>query len=289
MDVTKVEFEGNGRRGPDRRVPDRGRVATAVALADLMPDPVTMETARLLDAYRRWLGCPLCRSADAPRRSVGLPARGVEPCPRKCAALQSRWARGIRPTSTGAKKAPRSTRCTSGSSAAGARPQFEMEQVIPGSTRRTRTTGTPIRWPMPPNCTRPEYNQEASEILHALLAQDTRCLDAWVHLGNIAFDTKGPKAALEFYDTAVAIAEQSLPEGFAGVLPRGLIDNRPFLRALHGLGLCAWRQRRWDDATVIYTNLVWIDGCQTWNALRVPCRQSRLANAGPGAERYYQS
>jgi hypothetical protein len=148
--------------------------------------------------------------------------------------------------------------------AAGPRPEFEMEQVIPGLDADG--------WDLDPVADAAELRRagdtrEASRILHGLLAQDHRCIDAWVHLGNIAFDGKGPKAAFEFYDTAVAMAEQSLPEGFAGVLPRGLIDNRPFHRALHGLGLCAWRQRRWTDAEIIFSDLVWIDGCQTWTAL----------------------
>jgi len=41
------------------------------------------------------------------------------------------------------------------------------------------------------------------------------------------------------YQAGVAIGELSLPEpvlDFQGILPRGLIDNRPFLRCLHGLG-----------------------------------------------------
>jgi hypothetical protein len=148
--------------------------------------------------------------------------------------------------------------------AAGPRPEFEMEQVIPGIDAED--------WDLDPVADAAElhragYDREPTRILKDLIAQDERCIDGWVHLGNVAFDAKGPKAALDLYDTAVAIGELSLPKGFQGVLPRGLIDNRPFLRALHGLGLCAWRQRRWDDAEAIFTNLVWIDGGSTWTAL----------------------
>jgi hypothetical protein len=82
---------------------------------------------------------------------------------------------------------------------------------------------------------------------------------------------------VELYDRALAIGEQSLPTGFRGVLPRGVIDNRPFLRALHGLGLCAWRERRWDDAEQIFLNRAWLDGAGTWDAVwcleRVRARQ----------------
>jgi tetratricopeptide (TPR) repeat protein len=148
--------------------------------------------------------------------------------------------------------------------AAGPRPAFEMEQVIPGMESDD--------WDMDPVADAAEWHRAgddrlAARILRGLIAEDERCVDAWVHLGNIALDANRPKAALDLYDTAVAIAEHSLPAGFNGVLPRGLIDNRPFLRALHGLGLCAWRQRRWDDAEAIFTNSVWIDGGDTFTAL----------------------
>ena len=102
-------------------------------------------------------------------------------------------------------------------------------------------------------------DREAARLLHSLLAQDVRCVDAWVHLGLIAFETRGPGPAREFYETGVGIAEQSLPAGFGGVLPWGMIDNRPFLRCLNGLGLCAWRQRRWSEAEAIFVARVWLD------------------------------
>ena len=141
-------------------------------------------------------------------------------------------------------------------SGAGARPCFEMEQVLPGVD--------PDDWDSDPIVDAAELHRAgedraARHILEGLLTLDRRCVDAWGHLGLIAFDTKGPGAAMTFYETGVAVAEASLPEGFAGVLPWGMVDNRPFLRCLHGLALCAWRQRRWDDAVAMFTARVWID------------------------------
>jgi hypothetical protein len=52
---------------------------------------------------------------------------------------------------------------------------------------------------------------------------------------------KHPRSALDHYRLGVLIGELSLCEGFEGVLWRGMIDNRPFLRYLNGLGLCLWR------------------------------------------------
>jgi len=57
----------------------------------------------------------------------------------------------------------------------------------------------------------------------------------------------------------VAIGERALPAGFSGLLPWGLIDNRPFLRALHGLALCRWRLRDFDAARAICESLLWLN------------------------------
>ena len=102
-------------------------------------------------------------------------------------------------------------------------------------------------------------HRHAIRLLEDLLARDHRCIDAWGHLGLIAFDTRGPGPATEYYDMGVALGEASLPDGFGGVLPWGMIDNRPFLLCLHGLALCAWRQRRWADAAAVFTARMWPD------------------------------
>ena len=103
------------------------------------------------------------------------------------------------------------------------------------------------------------FHREAIRILEGALAIDNRCIDAWGHLGLIAFNTRGPGPAAEFYQTGIAVGEASLPTDFDGVLAWGWIDNRPFLRCLHGLALCAWRQRRCDDAEAMFTARAWLD------------------------------
>ena len=73
-----------------------------------------------------------------------------------------------------------------------------------------------------------------------LCQADLRCLDAHAHLGNSVFDWR-PEEAIRHYEAGVRIGELSLGEGFDGLLPWGWIDNRPFLRCMHGFGLCLWR------------------------------------------------
>ena len=67
-----------------------------------------------------------------------------------------------------------------------------MEQVIPGVGAED--------WDVDPVADAAELHRagrdrEATRILRGLLAQDERCIDAWVHLGNMAFDSKGAKGS----------------------------------------------------------------------------------------------
>lgn len=43
------------------------------------------------------------------------------------------------------------------------------------------------------------------------------------------------------------------------MLPWGWIDNRPFMRCLHGYGLCLWRLRRHEEAVEVFETLIWLN------------------------------
>ena len=55
------------------------------------------------------------------------------------------------------------------------------------------------------------------------------------------------------------IAESSLPNGFGGVLRWGWVDNRPFLRCLHGLTLSTWRLEQYPEAQELCSALLWLN------------------------------
>jgi hypothetical protein len=139
--------------------------------------------------------------------------------------------------------------------ARGARRSFEFEQLLPGGDDpdpkdpieeaiALRDAGQPRR---------------AVDLLEGLVEWDSRCLDAHAHLGLLAFDRADSESALTHYAAGVWVAEQSLPEGFDGVLGWGLVDNRPFLRCLHGLTLCAWRLELYEEAEELCWALLWLN------------------------------
>ncbi|MFJ5068167.1 hypothetical protein ACIQC7_17425 [Kitasatospora sp. NPDC088556] len=95
--------------------------------------------------------------------------------------------------------------------------------------------------------------------LLAAVREDPRQIDCWAHLGNDALERADSDAtalteALGYFQTAVAVAELSLPPAFTGVLAWSQLDNRPFHRALHGLGLAWWRLAETSKAAVVMSN-----------------------------------
>jgi len=147
--------------------------------------------------------------------------------------------------------------------AAGPRRAYEMEQVLPEDV-------VELRWEDDPIVEAVELADagalhEAGDLLGDLLSADLRCLDAHAHLGNFALRRSWPGAVAQaerHYRIGVSIGEMALPEpvlDFAGLLPRGLVDNRPFLRCVHGLGLCRWRSGDLATAGRLFRRLVWLD------------------------------
>ena len=137
----------------------------------------------------------------------------------------------------------------------GPRPVFEMEQVLPG--------WDPEDIDSDPICEANDLkatgdHAAALKALMALCRADLRCLDAHAHLGNFAFEFSA-KDAIRHYEVGVRIGELSFDPAFNGLLPWGFIDNRPFLRCLHGYGLCLWRLKRFAEAERVFNRMLWLN------------------------------
>ena len=137
----------------------------------------------------------------------------------------------------------------------GPRLEYEMEQVLPGEDPDNPDTD-----PILEAVERKETGDSlgAHRMLMSLLAADLRCLDAHAHLGNFAFD-HSPEKAIRHYEVGVRIGELSLGEGFNSVLHWGHIHNRPFLRCMHGYGLCLSRLGRHKEAEKVFTRMLWLN------------------------------
>lgn len=138
--------------------------------------------------------------------------------------------------------------------AAGVRPEFEMEQVVPGDLDPS-ADGPILEAVYAKDMDDPS---RAEGILMNLLREDLRCLDAYAHLGNLYIDGQ-TKKAIRFYQTGLDVAALSFPPAFNGVLPWGLMDNRPYLRCLHGYGLCLWRLERFGKAEEVFERMLWLN------------------------------
>jgi tetratricopeptide (TPR) repeat protein len=95
----------------------------------------------------------------------------------------------------------------------------------------------------------------AQELLMEALATDLRCLDAHAHLGVLEFH-HAPERAILHYEIGVRIGELSLPAGTDVFLTWGRTCNRPFLRCLHGYGLCLWRLGRLPEAQRVFERIL---------------------------------
>jgi len=137
----------------------------------------------------------------------------------------------------------------------GPRPRFEMEQALPGWDPDDPGSD-PIGQAV--DLAEAGKTARARKVLERLLAKDIRCLDAHAHLGNIAFAID-VRSALGYYQRGFLIGCLTVTEDFEGVLPWGVINNRPFHRCLHGLGLCLWRLNRFEEAEKLFDSMLWLN------------------------------
>ncbi len=144
----------------------------------------------------------------------------------------------------------------------GKRREIEMEQVIPFED--------PENWDSDPIIQAADaYEKEdrltAYKIMEEVLSEDLRCIDAHAHLGNWEFNTfdtphkRTEERAKRHYEAGLRIAELSLGENFHDLLPWGYINNRPYLRCLHGFGLCLWRSGKTQAAREIFEKMTWLN------------------------------
>ena len=101
---------------------------------------------------------------------------------------------------------------------------------------------------------------EAWDLLYHVIKQDLRCIDAHVHMGHFKFgdglSAYWVKQSLKHFTMGAELGHYFLGYSFDGKLPWSAIDNRPYLRALHGQCLCYWALGNYKAAADIAHSLL---------------------------------
>lgn len=101
--------------------------------------------------------------------------------------------------------------------------------------------------------------KKARQIFNSILKECPYFIDALNHLAAVEWDGGNLAAAENHYSKAYEIGHSVLPGDFRGKLPWGWIDNRPFLRSLHGLALVKLRRGDARAARDLLLRLIKLD------------------------------
>ncbi len=94
-------------------------------------------------------------------------------------------------------------------------------------------------------------------LAHQALATSPNCADAYVLLAEEEADTVG--RALDYYQQGVAAGRRALGEGYFSEEVGhfwGLLETRPYMRALHGQANMLWQLRRHEEAAAIFREML---------------------------------
>jgi len=97
--------------------------------------------------------------------------------------------------------------------------------------------------------------EEAGRYFFKSIEIDSTYADGYNHLGNIAWRKLDWKQAESLYRKALECAEPEVKDIPTGEF-WGILETRPYMRALHGLGLTAWKQGRLEEAVNIFQQML---------------------------------
>lgn len=101
--------------------------------------------------------------------------------------------------------------------------------------------------------------KEAERIFRATLAKMPEHLDARHHLALVLDERRRKAEARSVWDEAVKVGRAAFPAGFDPGQDRlewGWLENRPFLRCLHGLAVACWEAGEVEQPLGLYRELL---------------------------------
>ena len=92
--------------------------------------------------------------------------------------------------------------------------------------------------------------------LRDLSAQHPWFIDVHAHIGNALLEQGKTGLALAAYQTGIALGSAAIPQGYSGLIEWIELENRPFLRAVHGATICHLRRRHWRKAIPLLEDML---------------------------------
>lgn len=92
--------------------------------------------------------------------------------------------------------------------------------------------------------------------LDTIIKEDPEFIDAYNSIGWFEIDIKNYGSAFAVFSEAYEIGRKLIPSDFKGKILWAELDNRPFLRTMHGLGLTYLFLQEWERASDIFVKLL---------------------------------
>jgi len=100
------------------------------------------------------------------------------------------------------------------------------------------------------------YEVRGKSVLKKIIIEDPQFIDAYNSLGFLEINAGKYSNALKIFKQAFAIGSRHIPDNFVGKIIWGMLDNRPFLRAMHGLGICYLKTDDLAKANAIFEKML---------------------------------
>jgi tetratricopeptide (TPR) repeat protein len=97
------------------------------------------------------------------------------------------------------------------------------------------------------------------KIFRMIIKKVPECVDAYNGMGASYLEDGKLKDAHEYYKKAYELTLEQLGGKIPEELLWGILDNRPYLRAMHGLGLVLWRKNKAREAKEIFETMLRIN------------------------------
>jgi len=100
------------------------------------------------------------------------------------------------------------------------------------------------------------YVSEAEAMLKKIIKKDAQFIDAYNTLGFLEMFYKSYEKSLRIFRQAYKIGDKLIPQDFSGKITWSALENRPFLRAMQGLGVTYLETGKFRKADGIFAKML---------------------------------